>query len=216
MTSTISSSSIKDGNCSLGFEPLRVQFSPDQIALEACTAAANQFVQQLRKRKQQETRPAIAAAQSDRTTQAMGPIIGSICVLTTQSNGIPLGLLTAWVSQTSFSPPSLMLAVPQTADISHLFPGAGFVLNILKEESAVRRYFSAEQGSITAFDHLPFELATNDCAILTDGLAYMECAVVECSPAGDHVLVYATVQQGNLLATSGIPAINYRKSGHQH
>ncbi|MEO1067993.1 MAG: hypothetical protein AAFW95_02585 [Cyanobacteria bacterium J06638_6] len=33
---------------------------------------------------------------------------------------------------------------------------------------------------------------------------------------GDHLLVYATVQQGNLLAPNGMPAINHRKSGHQY
>jgi hypothetical protein len=41
------------------------------------------------------------------------------------------------------------------------------VLNILQEGRAVRRHFSAQHCSTTAFDHLPFELATNACAILT-------------------------------------------------
>ncbi|MEO0539054.1 MAG: diflavin flavoprotein [Cyanobacteria bacterium P01_A01_bin.123] len=208
---------LKDANYPFGFEPLRVRFSPDQLALNACTNAATQFAHQLRKRKQQDARPAIAEAQSDRTTQALGRIIGSLCVLTLQNQGIPSGLLTAWVSQASFSPPGLMVALPHNAaDIGQLFPGAGFVLNILKEGRAVRRYFNAQKGTTNAFEHLPFELATNACAILSDALAYVECTVVEQSSTGDHVLIYATVQQGDLLAASGMPAVNHRKSGHQY
>jgi flavin reductase (DIM6/NTAB) family NADH-FMN oxidoreductase RutF len=65
-------------------------------------------------RKQQVARPAIAdQAHSDRTALALGRIIGSLCVVTTQADGIHTGLLTAWVAQASFSPPGLMLALPR-------------------------------------------------------------------------------------------------------
>jgi flavorubredoxin/flavin reductase (DIM6/NTAB) family NADH-FMN oxidoreductase RutF len=210
---------LKDANYPFGFEPLRVRFSPDHTALDACTTAAAQFAQGLRKRqKQQGARPAIAEAHSDRTAQALGRVIGSLCVVTTQNQeGRPAGILTAWVAQASFSPPGLMLALPrEAAEISQLRPGAGFVLNILKEGRAVRRHFSPQHCTTTAFDHLPFERATNSCAILTDSLAYVECTVREQSPVGDHLLVYASVQQGELLTPSGMPAINHRKSGHQY
>ncbi|MBE9137354.1 diflavin flavoprotein [Nodosilinea sp. LEGE 07088] len=209
---------LKDANYSFGFEPLRVRFSPDQTALASCTTAAAQFAQGLRKRqKQQGARPAIAEAHSDRTAQALGRVIGSLCVVTTQNHGMHSGLLTAWVAQASFSPPGLMLALPtDAAETSQLRPGTGFVLNILKEGRAVRRHFSARHCSTAAFEHLSFSLATNGCAILTDGLAYVECTVEDQSPVGDHLLVYATVRQGELLAASGMPAINHRKSGHQY
>jgi len=210
---------LKDANYPFGFEPLRVRFSPDDGAIEACTEAAAQFAQRLRKRqKQQVARPAIAdQAHSDRTALALGRIIGSLCVVTTQADGIHTGLLTAWVAQASFSPPGLMLALPRdVADASQFASGAGFVLNILQEGRAVRRHFSAQHCSTTAFDHLPFELATNACAILTDALAYVECTVVEQSTVGDHLLIYGTVHQGNLLAPSGMPAVKHRQSGHRY
>lgn len=208
---------LKDANYPFGFEPLRVRFCPDTEALKSCTEVAAQFARYLRKRKPQVARPMIAEAQSDRTTQALGRIIGALCVLTTQNQGIPLGLLTAWVSQASFSPPGLMVALPsRVADVGQLSPGAGFVLNILREGRAVRRYFKAEQTTTDAFEHLPYELATNTCPILSDALAYVECTVVEQSTTGDHVLIYATVQHGDLLAASGMPAVNHRKSGHQY
>ncbi|NJL48685.1 MAG: hypothetical protein HC929_15890 [Leptolyngbyaceae cyanobacterium SM2_5_2] len=104
---------LRDGNYTFGFEPLRVRFSPDREALETCVVAARQFAQQLRKRqKQQIARPTLAKAQTDRTTEALGRVMGSLCVLTTQTDGVQAGILTSWVSQASFNPPGLMLAIP--------------------------------------------------------------------------------------------------------
>ncbi len=212
---------LKDASYSFGFEPLRVRFSPDGAALEACATAASQFAQRLRKRqKQQGARSAIAEIQSDRTSQALGRIIGSLCVVTIQHQGQKqgqhAGLLTAGVAQASFSPPGLMLTLPGEApETSQFRPGSGFVLNILKQGRAVRRHFSAHEYSTAAFDHLPFELATNACAILTDALAYVECTVVELSSVGDQVLVYATVQRGELFDNSGMPAIQHRPAAYR-
>ena len=207
---------LKDANYAFGFEPLRVRFSPDTDALAACATAATQFAQTLTKRqKQQGARPALASAQTDRTAQAMGHIIGSLCVVTVQKQGRHAGLLTAGVAQASFSPPGLMLTLPGAAPETIQFcPGSGFVLNILKEGRAVRRHFSAQGYSTAAFDHLPFEAATNGCAIFTDALAYVECTVVERSPVGDQVLIYATVQRGELFDNSGMPAIQHRPVAH--
>jgi flavin reductase (DIM6/NTAB) family NADH-FMN oxidoreductase RutF len=209
---------LKDANYPFGFEPLRVRFSPNDSALESCTAAATQFAQHLRKRqKQQGARPAIAEAQADRTAQALGRVIGSLCVLTTTQGPTPMGMLTAWVSQASFIPPGLMVALPaEDSILRQLSSGARFVLNILQEGRAIRRHFSAQQSSAAGFDQLSTRLASGGGVILTDALAYVECTVLEQLLVGDHALIYATVQQGELLATSGIPAINHRKSGKQY
>lgn len=208
---------LKDANYPFGFEPLRVRFSPDAEALENCTEVAAQFARYLRKRKQQVARPVMAEAQGDRTTQALGRVIGSLCVITTQHQGIHSGLLTAWVSQASFSPPGLMLAIPRAAPgLGQIGPGTSFVLNILKEGRAVRRYFSAQQSTTDPFDHLDLAVAASGCAILADALAYLDCTVLEQLSTSDHSLLYARVQQGDLLASDGRPAINHRKSGNQY
>ncbi len=205
---------LRDGNYSFGFEPLRVRFSPDEAALTGCAEAATQFAQHLRKRqKQQIARPTLAQSQADRTVQALGQVIGSLCVLTTQTNEGQAGILTAWVSQASFNPPGLMLAIPRDAiDIPPLLPGANFVLNILREGRALRRHFSAQRGTTSAFDHLSTQVAASGCAILAESLAYLDCTIVDRLSAGDHDLLYATVQQGDLLATNGRPAMSHHQS----
>lgn len=194
---------LRDANVPLGFDPLRVRFSPDDAALAACHAAAAQFVQQLRKRQKQHTPPP-AAGQGDRTQQALNRVVGTLCVLTTTDAEGPSGLLTSAVAQASFEPPGLMVTIPQGC--LDLRPGTAFGLNILQEGRTVRRHFSTQQPVRPPFGHLLFTLADNGCARLSDALAYLDCTVTETLPLGDHLLIYATVAQGNLLA-QGMPAV---------
>jgi hypothetical protein len=206
---------LKDANYPFGFEPLRVRFSPDESALATCAEAATQFARHLRKRQQQQiARPTLAKAQTDRTAQALERVIGSLCVLTTQANGVHSGILTAGVSQASFNPPGLMLAIPgDTIGINPLFPGAKFVLNVLTEGRAIRRHFSTQQGTTAAFEHLAIQVADSGCAILAEALAYLDCTVIERLSVGDCDLLYATVQQGGVLTASGMPAMSHHYSG---
>ncbi|HIK45689.1 MAG TPA: diflavin flavoprotein, partial [Leptolyngbyaceae cyanobacterium M65_K2018_010] len=197
---------LRNANFPFGFEPLRVRFSPDAAAFEACQAAAAQFAQRLRKRQQpQSTRPTLVEGQGDRTQQALGRIIGALCVLTTSDQGTPMGILTASVTQASFNPPGLMVALPQ-GSLGPLSLGTAFGLNILKEGRSVRRHFSTQQPTSAPFEHLSFTLTEKGCARLSDALAYLECRVSELLPLGDRTLIYATVEQGELL-TSGVPAL---------
>lgn len=198
---------LRDANFSLGFEPLRVRFSPDASALDACHTAARQFAQQLHKRqKQHAPRPALMEAQADRTQQALGRIVGTLCVLTTNDQGTPTGFLTSSVTQASFDPPGLMMTLSQ-GQLGSLSPGVSFGLNILQEGRTVRRFFSTQQPTTAPFGDLTFTLGENGCARLSDALAYLECTVVEVRPLGDRVLIYATVTRGDLL-TSGVPALS--------
>ncbi|WP_035985298.1 flavin reductase [Leptolyngbya sp. KIOST-1] len=197
---------LRDANFTFGFEPLRVRFSPDADAIEACHSAAAQFVQRLRKRQQRQARkPTLGEAQGDRTQQAQGHIVGALCVVTIPGQGRPRGVLTASVTQASFHPPGLMLALPQ-GSFGPLSPGTPFGLNILQEGRSVRRHFSTQRFTTAAFDHLPFSLAENGCARLDDALACLQCTVLESMPLGDRTLIYATVERGELL-TDGVPAL---------
>jgi flavin reductase (DIM6/NTAB) family NADH-FMN oxidoreductase RutF len=197
---------LRNANFPFGFEPLRVRFSPNAADFDACQTVAAQFAQRLRKRQQQQgTRPALVKSQGDRTQQALGRIVSALCVVTTTDQGTPVGVLTASVTQASFDPPGLMLTLPQ-GSLGPLSIGTPFGLNILKEGRSVRRRFSTQQPTSTPFGHLPFTLAENGCARLSDALAYLECTVSAVLSLGDRTLIYATVEQGERL-TSGVPAL---------
>ena len=207
---------LRDAHYKFGFEPLRVRFSPTPDAIKECIQAGEEFARRLKKMKRLRTpRQKITATQINRTEQAVGRIAGSLCVLTTWSNDVHRAVLTSWVSQATFSPPGVMIAVAneQNADsISN--PGDKFVLNILNEGRTVRRNF--DQRASTSFENVTTKAASNGCLIIEEALAYLECTVQSHMPSGDRTLIYATVEQGEVLQSEGLTAIQHRKSGSHY
>ena len=212
-------SRLQDAGFSLGFETLRVKFKPTDEGLEQCETAGAEFAQALRKAKKTRTsRQPGLDSQSDRTDQAVGRIIGSLCVMTLNHDQSPVGLLTSWVSQATFSPPGLTLALSRE-QAETLLPqnGMPFVLNILKEGRNVRRFF---QRAIAPGENRLTDLAThpasNGCLVLDDALAYLECHIQNRMECHDHWLLYATIDNGKVLEAVGLTAIQHRKSASYH
>ncbi|AUT01457.1 flavin oxidoreductase [Nostoc sp. CENA543] len=207
---------LKDANYRLGFDTIRVRFTPTSEILQACQTAGANFAQTLKKTKKlRTTRQAVTEAQIDRTEQAVGRIIGSLCVVTTRDQDHHKGILTSWISQATFNPPGIMLAIAQeqNADLMR-HPGDKFVLNILKEGKNVRRYFSRQSTlGDNPFAHLETKTADNGCLILTEALAYLECTVINQLECGDRYLIYAVIDKGEVLEGDGVTAIEHRKSG---
>ncbi|MBU7586529.1 MAG: diflavin flavoprotein [Nostoc sp. TH1S01] len=209
-------SKLTDANYRLGFETIRVRFSPTAEILQESVNAGATFAQTLKKTKKLRVpRQAVTEAQVDRTEQAVGRIVGSLCVVTTRDQNSHKGILTSWVSQATFNPPGIMIALSQeqNADLMR-HPGDQFVLNILKEGRNVRRYFSHRSTTgDNPFANLSTQTATNGCLILDDALAYLECTVQNQLECGDGWLIYAVVNKGEMLTNDGITAIEHRKSG---
>ncbi len=209
-------SKLKDANYRLGFETIRVRFTPTDEIIQQCKEAGASFAQNLKKTKKLRTaRQVVTEAQVDRTEQAVGRIIGSLCVLTTCDEENHKGVLTSWVSQATFNPPGIMIAIAeeQNADLM-CHPGDKFVLNILKEGRNIRRYFS--RNSVLGnnpFINLSTKTADNGCLILSEALSYLECTVQNQMKCGDRWLIYAVVDKGQVLETDGLTALEYRKSG---
>ena len=209
-------SKLKDANYRLGFETIRVRFSPTPEILQQCQQAGAAFAQTLKKTKKLRTpRQGVTEAQIDRTEQAVGRIIGSLCVVTTRDGQTHKGILTSWVSQATFNPPGIMIAIAQeqNADLMR-HPGDKFVLNILKEGRNVRRYFSHHSTlGDNPFANLSTRTALNGSLILNEALAYLECTVQNQIECGDRLLIYAVVDKGEVLEIDGVTAIEHRKSG---
>jgi flavin reductase (DIM6/NTAB) family NADH-FMN oxidoreductase RutF len=207
---------LKDANYLLGFETIRVRFSPTVEILQQCETAGATFAQTLKKNKKLRVpRQVVTEAQVDRTAQAVGRIIGSLCVVTTREQDTHKGILTSWVSQATFNPPGIMIAISQeqNADLMR-HPGEQFVLNILKEGRNVRRYFSRNNTpGDNPFANISTQTAANGCLILDEALAYLECTVKNQLECGDRWLIYAVVDKGEMLTNDGMTAIEHRKSG---
>ncbi len=215
---------LRDAHYNMGFEPIRVRFSPTADILEQCQQAGKEFTQTLKKSKKLRTpRQGITETQIDRTEQAVGRIVGSLCVLTSCKDNQHRGILVSWVSQATFNPPGLMLAISQEQRdrlMSNL--GDQFVLNILKEGRTIRRHFCDQISH--SFDAVTTREADNGCLIIEEGLAYLECTIQNRlnfdeslgKGSSDHILLYASVDRGELLENQGITAIQYRKSGSHY
>ncbi|MBE9205311.1 diflavin flavoprotein [Nostoc sp. LEGE 06077] len=205
-----------DANYRLGFETIRVRFSPTTETLQQCATAGATFAQTLKKNKKiRVPRQVVTEAHVDRTEQAVGRIVGSLCVVTTRDQNSHKGILTSWVSQATFNPPGIMIAISQEQNADFMrHPGDKFVLNILKEGRNVRRYFSRHSTSgDNPFANLSTQTAANGCLILDDALAYLECTVQNQIESGDRWLIYAIVDKGEMLTNDGITAVEHRKSG---
>jgi flavorubredoxin/flavin reductase (DIM6/NTAB) family NADH-FMN oxidoreductase RutF len=207
---------LQDANYRFGFSPIRVRFSPTEEVLEECTTAGREFAQALKKSKKlRSPSQAQTAAPVDRTEQAVGRIIGSLCVVTTAWNNTHRGFLTSWISQASFNPPGLIVAVGHAQRAGLMIqPGDRFVLNVLREGRNLRRHFSSNAEG-DALDKLNTHPAQNGCLILDEALSYLECTVKNRIEAGDRWLVYATIDRGELLDRDGVTAIHYRKAASQ-
>lgn len=202
---------LRDAHYSFGFEPIRVRFSPKAAVLKECIQAGEEFTQKLKKAKRlRSPRQAVTETQINRTAQAVGRIVGSICVLTTCKDNVHRGVLTSWISQATFNPPGVMISLAES-QTSIDNPGDKFVLNILNEGRTVRRNFS--DRSTTSFDNVTTKTASNGCLIIEEALAYLECTIQSYLPSGDRTLIYAVVEHGEVLETKGITAIGHRKSG---
>lgn len=207
---------LKDAGYKFGFEPIRVKFKPTDITLQTCEETAIDFAQMLRRdQKRRALKSTSQSASADRTAQAVGRLVGSLCVVSCRRGDVVSGMLASWVSQATFTPPGLTVAVARDRameSMTHI--GDRFVLNILDEGKQLRKHFMKKFApGEDRFASLSTTEASNGCLILNDALAYLECEVKNRMECGDHWVIYAQVQNGKLLNNEGVTAVHYRKTG---
>ncbi|MEG4066935.1 diflavin flavoprotein [Microcoleus sp. Pol11C2] len=206
---------LKDAGYRIGFEPIRAKFKPTAATIHECTEAGTDFAQALiRSQKLRAPKPQLAAG-SDRTEQAVGRLVGSLCVVSAKREDVTSAMLASWVSQATFNPPGVTIAVAKDRSIESLmYAGDKFVLNILAEGRQLRKYFMKNFApGEDRFAGVETMEASNGCLVLTDALAYLECQVISRMECGDHWVVYAAIDNGHLLQNDGVTAVHYRKSG---
>jgi flavin reductase (DIM6/NTAB) family NADH-FMN oxidoreductase RutF/flavodoxin len=207
-------SKLKDAGYRFGFETIRVKFKPTDVTLKLCEEAGTDFAQSLKRTKK------LRAPRQPATTveQAVGRIVGSLCVVTTTRGEISSAMLASWVSQATFNPPGFTVAVAKDRAIETLMhSGDEFVLNILAEGKQLRKHFikSFTPGE-DRFAGVSTQPAENGCPILNDALAYLECKVNSRMEAGDHWIIYAIAENGKVLNPDGVTAVHHRKSGSHY
>lgn len=212
-------SKLLDAGYKLGFESIRVKFKPTDVTLQQSEEIGIDFAQALKKAQRlRAPRQSASASQADRTAQAVGRIVGSLCVVSAKRGDVTSGMLASWVSQATFNPPGLTVAVAKDRAMESLtHSGDKFVLNILAEGKQLRKHFMKNFApGEDRFAGVETKEAQNGCPILTDALAYLECSVQNRMDCGDHWVVYAVVENGHLLQDAGVTAVHYRKTGSHY
>jgi flavorubredoxin/flavin reductase (DIM6/NTAB) family NADH-FMN oxidoreductase RutF len=207
---------LRDAGYRFGVDTLKVKFKPDDVTLKYCEEVGTDFAQTLKKAKKLRV-PQQAATPVE---QAVGRIVGSVCVITAKQGEVSTGMLGSWVSQATFNPPGLTVAIAKERAIESLmYPGGKFALNILSEENHgeyMKHFRKNFKPGEDRFANFTTTEAENGCTVLTDALAYVECSVSQRMECGDHWVVYATVDNGKLIKPDDVTAINHRKTGNHY
>ncbi|WP_320663530.1 diflavin flavoprotein [Prochlorococcus sp. MIT 1223] len=215
---------LHNGGFKLGFEPIKIKFKPDPLMIKTIEETGTLFGRNLLKikqRQQRKTRGSLNAAKSDPSMLALGRIVGSLCILTTEkgddTKSITGAMVASWVSQASFSPLGLTVAVAKDRAIeSLLYKGDKFTLNILgvkNHQEILRQFLQSFKPGENRLEGISIKKSPGGQPILPDALAWLEGCVKDRMECGDHWLIYSEINFGNVLDQNGTTAVHHRRTG---
>ena len=202
---------LQDSGYTMGFEPIKIKFTPTDETLQFCEETGTDFAQVLRESKRVRT----SLSSASTVEQAMGRVVGSLSVVTARKGDVSTAMLASWVAQATFNPPGVTVAVAKERALeSFVHIGDRFVLNILEQGKQLRKHFMKKFApGEDRFIDVATEDTSNGVPALTEALAYLECRVEQRMEAGDHWIVYAIVENGKVIQPNGLTAVHHRKSG---
>ena len=218
-------SKLRDGGFRFAFEPIKVKFSPDAATLKAIeetgTGLGRQLLNDQRKTQRRSASGGLSESRSNPAIQALGRVVGSLCVLTTCKgegpNRLSGAMVASWVSQASFSPPGFTVAVAKDRAVEALLHiGDHLVLNVLaagRETGPMKQFLQPFAPGADRFAGLELAATPGGQPILPEALAWLEATVQQRMECGDHWLLYAQVSQGGVLDGTATTAVHQRRSG---
>jgi flavin reductase (DIM6/NTAB) family NADH-FMN oxidoreductase RutF len=111
------------------------------------------------------------------------------------------GFTASWVTQGSFEPPLVVVAVRSDSTSNGMIQRTGrFSLNVLSaDQKALAAVFFKPQNAVGGrFDAAPYQLGPLGLPILEDALGGVECEVVGQVAHGDHTVFVAEVKSATL------------------
>lgn len=131
--------------------------------------------------------------------EALGKMTYGIYVLTSCYQEHINGMIASWVSQISYEPPLIMVAVHPNRYSHHLIENGGvFALHVLSDsqKNLLMRFKGPDPKN--KFCGLNWTRGKTSCPILSDCLAYLECELKVHYRPGNHTLFV-----GEVLAAGG-------------
>ena len=199
------------------FEPLRVRQVPDGNDYQRCEEAGTDLGQLLTRAK---TIAAMKSLDGD-LDKALGRLSGGLYVVTARQEERASAMVASWVSQASFDPPGITVAVAKDRAIEALLQvGDRFVLNILREDNyqdLMRHFLKRFPPGADRFAGVStLEGVATGGPVLGDALAFLGCRVSQRMEGPDHWIIYGEVEQGNVSDTEARTAVHHRKVGNHY
>jgi flavorubredoxin/flavin reductase (DIM6/NTAB) family NADH-FMN oxidoreductase RutF len=196
-----------------GFAPIRVKETPSEALYQLCEEAGTDLGQLLS--RDRVTKQA-ATVDAD-LFKALGRISSGLYIITAKRGDVAGAMVASWVSQASFQPLGVTVAVAKDRAIESLMQvGDRFVLNVLQEGQhllLMKHFLKRFPPGADRFAGVKTVAADNNAPILVDALAYLECEVASRMECSDHWIVYSSVQSGKVSTLEGLTAVHHRKMG---
>ncbi|MBE9125789.1 MULTISPECIES: diflavin flavoprotein [unclassified Coleofasciculus] len=199
-----------------GFDAIRIKETPTEAIYQLCEEAGTDMGQLLTRDRTIQQRKSI----DNDLEKALGRISGGLYIITAQKGDLKSAMLASWVSQASFKPLGLTIAVAKDRAIESLMQVSDrFVLNILEEgnyQALMKHFLKRFPPGADRFEGVKTQATTNGSPILTDALAYLECKVESRMELSDHWVVYAIVDAGRVSKADALTAVHHRKVGNYY
>ena len=201
--------------------PLRVKEEPNPIIYQQFEEAGTDLGQLINKKKN------IASIKNidSNLDQALGRLSGGLYVVTA-SEGYDesfrqSAMVASWVSQASFNPPGITVAVAKDRAIeSFMQVNKTFVVNILREDNfqkMFRHFLKRFAPGANRFANVDIikDIAKGG-PVLSDSLAYLDCKVSSRLETPDHWIIYGIVENGSVSDLSCKTAVHHRKVANHY
>ncbi len=125
---------------------------------------------------------------ADAFRSVMRQLVGSVTVITTEGSDQLHGFTATAVCSVCADPPTILIAVNQTARTHpHIDTKGAFAVNILSEDQRGLAEHFATKGE-NQFESVSYKLGLSGVPLLDSAAAHLECIVHQRIPIGTHTL----------------------------
>lgn len=197
--------------------PLRIKETPTEATYQQYEEAGTDLGQLFSQKKLIQS---IKTNIPMNIAKAIARVSGGIYVVTAKKGASRGAMIASWVSQASFKPLGITIAVAKDRAIESLMQvGDAFVLNCLEEgnyQQLMKHFLKRFAPGADRFEGVEYTEAENGCPILIDALAYLQCVVKSRMETSDHWVCYGEVADGGVSKPDSRTAAHYRKVGNYY
>ncbi|MGZ4864074.1 MAG: flavin reductase family protein [Halobacteriota archaeon] len=134
---------------------------------------------------------------------ALWKLINPIAIITASYDGLVSGFIASWITQVSFVPPLVMVAMnPSHYTYDLVINSNAFAINVLRADQAelVDLFGKSSGRKVDKFGHTLYELGKTGSPIIKDCLAFVDCSVMWSKEAGDHIAVVGSIVSAEIVS----------------